>query len=179
MFSRSDSFGTTWYQYDALGRTTEEIRLRAGVTSCTGASPNDVPHTTYTYSGNGNLTSIGYPFGRTVTYGYAAVPANDRISSVSVTTYDGTSWTSQPVIGSVVWEPYGGLRGYQITHPGSSTVSSVEYMLGDDGTSVPGSCPTTAPSASSSDHTGRLRSLRVSSGSQTPGAGAGGLDPVS
>jgi RHS repeat-associated protein len=175
MVSRADSFGTTWYQYDAFGRTTAEVRLRAGRLSCHEASPNDDPATFYTYSSNGNLTSVFYPFGRTVTYGYGSIPATDRISSVSVTTFDGTSWTSQSVLSSVIWEPYGGLRGYQILHPGSSTVSTIEYMLGGDGTAAPSACPTSVPSASTSDHTGRLRGLWVSSGTQTPGTATGDL----
>jgi RHS repeat-associated protein len=173
--SRVDSFGTTWYAYDSLGRTVEEIRLRSGIATCTVASPNDVPHTSYSYSNNGNIVSIGYPFGRTVTYGYGAAPSNNRISSVSVTTFNGTSWASLPIINSVIWEPYGGLRGYQISHPGSSTVSTIEYMLGDDGTVAPSACPVNPPSATSSDHTGRLRGLWVSSGSQAPGVATGDI----
>jgi hypothetical protein len=46
---------------------------------------------------------------------------------------------------------------------------TVEYGLGDDGSVAPAGCSTSFPSATSSDLTGRLRSLRVSSGSVAMG----------
>jgi RHS repeat-associated protein len=79
------------------------------------------------------------------------------------------------LISNVLWEPYGGLRGYQITHPGSSTMSTVEYLLGDDGTKAPNACPSAAPDAAKSDHTGRLRGLWVSTGAQPAGSATGDI----
>lgn len=172
---RADSFGKTWYQYDTWGRPTQEIRLRTGATTCSGGL-HDNPHTSYTYSSNGNLTSIVYPFGRTVTYNYGTGANVDRVSSLSVTTWNGSSWTTlSNIISGVVWEPYGDLRGYQINHPTSATTSSVEYLLGDDGSTAPIGCPTSVPSSAASDHTGRLRGLWVSTGNFSPGGGSGDI----
>lgn len=171
--ARADSFGATWYQYDAWGRVTKEIRLRTGQTTCSG-DLYDNPHTTYTYSSNGNLTSIVYPYGRTVTYHYGTGANASRVGSISVTSWNGSSWTTQSnIISGVLWEPYAGLRGYQINHPASGNSSAVEYVLGGDGSVAPTGCLSTVPS--SSDHTGRLRALWVSTGSFTPGSGGGNV----
>jgi YD repeat-containing protein len=67
LLNRTDTFGKTWYRFSPEGRLTGEIRLRSG-TTCASQLPRNVPHTFYTYSANGNLTSIQYPYGRTVTY---------------------------------------------------------------------------------------------------------------
>src|SRR5580692_9376094 len=40
------------------------------------------------------------------------------------------------LITSAAWEPYGGLRAYQINTPDGGA-ASVEYMLGDDGAKPP------------------------------------------
>jgi len=175
MLYRSDSFGRTWYQYDVWGHTTGEVRLRSGTTTCSTSTPHANPHTTYTYSSNGDLTSVVYPYGRTVTYTYGTGALADRVSSVSVTNWSGTAWSTQSnVISGAVWEPYGGLRGYQINHPTSGNSSGVEYLLGDDGAAAPSSsCPSSVPSSSSSDNTGRVRALWVSTGTFSPGSGNG------
>jgi hypothetical protein len=179
---RHDSFGRTWFSYDVSGRVTKEVRLRQGVTGCTGASPNDIPHTFYSYSANGNLLSIQYPFGRTVTYSYGTGANVDRVSAVSVTMHNGTSWSTIPgtqIILNVQWEPYGGLRGYQMFHHGAasgSEYSSVEYLQGGNGASAPTSgneCALTGANVGTSDKTGRLRGLLVSTGTFSPGNGTG------
>ena len=148
---RNDSFGQTWYQYDVWGRVTKEIRLRQGTFVCSASTPNLNPHTSYTYSANGNLTSIVYPYGRTVTFNYGTFPnttiPTDRVASIDISTYDGASWTTLfGVVSNIAWEPYGGLRGYQINHPTSSTRSAVEYARGYYNYSpLSGGCPTTSP----------------------------------
>ncbi len=166
---RNDSFGQTWYQYDVFGEVTGEIRLRQGSSTCSPLTPNANPHTVYTYSDNGNLKTITYPYGRTVTYNYrvySGTVTTDRISTISVTRFDGTGWISLPnVISNIAWEPYGGLRGYQINHPGSSSASSVEYVLGDYlSPPAPGTCPTVIPNwpSSGNERAGRLKALWVS-----------------
>jgi RHS repeat-associated protein len=166
---RTDSFGQTWYKYDIWGRVTMEIRLR---NSTCGGSIDNNPHTSYTYTANGNLSSVTYPHGRTVTYVYYPGAQSDRISRVDVSLYNGTSW-NPPVqaIAQVAWEPYGGLRAYQTNHPNSANSSAVEYFLGDNAQS-PG-CPSGPPS--SNDHTGRLRALRVSTGALTLGTSSGDI----
>jgi RHS repeat-associated protein len=175
MLYRNDSFGTTWFRYDSLGRVLQEVRLRTATSTCSASTPNLNPHTTYTYSNNGNLTSVVYPYGRTVTYGYGSGALADRVSTVSVTSWNGTSWVAQSnLISAVAWEPYGRLRGYQIKHPTTATTSAVEYFLGDNGSVTPSSaCPTSVPSTGGSDHTGRVRALWVSTGNFSPGTGNG------
>ena len=116
-----------------------------------------------------------YPNGRKVTYVYGTGGNTDRVVAVDVTLYDGTAWTTQRLLSNVTWEPYGGLRGYTLNHPTSGTTSTVEYALGDDGSQAPVDCAAPFPSAASSDLTGRLRSLRVSSGTVAMGAGIGDI----
>ncbi|MCY1078986.1 RHS repeat-associated core domain-containing protein [Archangium lansingense] len=174
---REDSFGKTWYNYDQKGRVLGEIRVRAGQTTC-GTVANANPHTLYTYTNNGNLASVTYPNGRKVTFVYGTGAGKDRVASVKASLHDGTAWTDKTLLSNVTWEPYGGLRGYTLTHPTTSTTSTsstVEYGLGDDGSVAPVGCSATFPSATGSDLTGRLRSLRVSSGTVAMGAGTGDL----
>lgn len=151
LLKRTDSFGDTWYQYDALGRVTEEIRLRTGVSSCTGAATQDIQNTKYTWSTNGNLTSIVYPFGRTITYTYGTTGAPDRATAISSTQYSGTAWSTAPgtsIISSVTWEPYGGLRSYTVVNQAAGTPAYVNYLH-------------VAPGGSIDPHTGLLASLTV------------------
>lgn len=164
-----DSFGKTWYTYDELGRLTGEVRERTGTTSCSSTNSYNNPNTSYAYTANGGLASIVYPYGRTVVYGYGTGALADRVSSINVTAYDGTSWADGgTVIQGIAWEPYGSMRGYEIDTDGGK--EGVEYMLGDDGTVAPTGCPTSAPSTGSSDHTGYLRALWVTGGAFSAGS---------
>ncbi|NMO14735.1 RHS repeat-associated core domain-containing protein [Pyxidicoccus fallax] len=171
---RTDSFGTTWYQYDALGRLTGEIRVRAGTTACTG-SLHDNPHTFYSYTPNGNLASVTYPHGRTVTYVHGTGAAADRVNAVDVSLHDGSGWTTTRLLSNVVWEPFGGVRGYQLNHTQGGGASGVEFSLGDNATVAPAGCSVMPPSMATSDLSGRVRALRVSSGAFISGAGAGDI----
>ncbi|MCY1078983.1 RHS repeat-associated core domain-containing protein [Archangium lansingense] len=171
---QEDSFGKTWYQYDPEGRVLGEIRVRAGETTC-GSVANANPHTWYTYSANGSLASVTYPNGRTVTYVHGTGANADRVVAVDVSLHNGTAWSTQRLLSNVTWEPYGGLRGYTLTHPTTGTTSTVEYGLGDNGTVAPTGCSTSFPSAVGSDLTGRLRGLRVSSGTVALGTGTGDI----
>ncbi|WP_181790747.1 RHS repeat-associated core domain-containing protein [Myxococcus llanfairpwllgwyngyllgogerychwyrndrobwllllantysiliogogogochensis] len=175
---RQDSFGRTWFQYDAAGRVVREMRVRATATGCAqGLEAN--PDTFYEYDAVGRLSRLTYPHGRTVTYVYGTGANAERVAAVDVSTYDGATWQTRRIVSTVAWEPFGGLRGYQMHHAGSGTSSSVEYMLGDDSSSPPTSsadaCTRPAPSASASDLTGRWRALRVSSGAFSPGSGSGDI----
>lgn len=175
MLYRADSFGRTWFQYDEGGRLTGELRVRAGTATCTG-SLQDNPHTLYAYTANGNLSQITYPHGRIVSYVYGTGAAADRVDSIDVSLHDGTAWQTQRILSHAAWEPYAGLRGYQLHHLNSANLSAVEYALGDDATTTPSSfCPSQGPSAAASDLSGRLRSLRISSGAFTPGTYPGDL----
>jgi len=149
MLYRNDSFGQTWFQYDVWGRVTKEIRLRQGSSVCSATAPNLNPHTSYAYSVNGNLTSIVYPYGRTVTYNYGTFPNStvptDRVKSIDINTYNGTSWTTlSGVISNIAWEPYGGLRDYTINH-GPNLHSAVEYFRGETYSTLSNGCPATSP----------------------------------
>ncbi len=175
---RDDSFGRTWFEYDDLGRVIRELRVRANATGC-GQGPDLNPDTHYSYTPNGNLASITYPHGRVVSYVHGVGAAADRVSAVEVALHDGTVWQAHRVLSDVRWEPYGGLRGYQQHHVRNDVIRSVEYMLGDDASVAPTSseaaCADVPPSLAASDLTGRLRALRVSMGSSSPGTGTGDI----
>ncbi|RKG65578.1 hypothetical protein D7V80_22840 [Corallococcus sp. CA054B] len=167
---RDDSFGRTWYRYDTEGRLVAELRQRQGDTVC---SPE--LETRYTYDTLGRFSGVLHPYGRAVQYIYGTGALARRVSAIDVTWFPGTGIETRRMVSDIVWEPFGGLRGYQITPaPGLNPVS-VEYALGDNGTVAPSGCGSAFPSASSSDRTGRLRSLRVSSGAFTPGVGSGDI----
>ncbi|RKH98181.1 RHS repeat-associated core domain-containing protein [Corallococcus sp. AB038B] len=172
---RHDSFGRTWYQYDAFGQVAGEIRLREGETGCSSGTVNDHPHTFYTYTANGNVETVTYPHGRVITYVYGTGAKLNRTQAIDVRLFGTTGYTDTRVIEGIVWEPYGNLRGYQMNHPATSNSSAFEFMLGDNTAVAPAACPTAAPNLSSGDMTGRLRSLRVSSGPFSPGAGNGDI----
>lgn len=160
---RQESIGTTWYSYDADGRVTAELRLRPGVTVCT--TDDGTSRTLYTYSNNGNVTEITYPYGRRVVYAYkTTLGLNDRVASISTTWRGASAWGTTPdvAIGDVTWEPYSGLRSYSGRLHGTQKIS-VDYYLGDNSSAVPSSaCPTTIPDSTTNyDRTGRPRSVWV------------------
>lgn len=169
MASKTDTFGTTAYQYDVWGHVVGEIRLRAGTSTCSTSLPNESPHTFYGYTANGLLQSITYPYGRIVTYGYRQLGGvtTDRISTVSVKKWDGTVWNSWTALSGIVWEPYGDVRGYQIE---STQPLAVEYLKGT--ASDVSTCPQARPTLPG-DGNGLTTGLWVTRGSFVPGSGAG------
>ena len=184
---RTDSFGQTYYKYNFRGQVTAELRVRNG-TSCTAlpnlplalscAAPSDDNHlnTVYDYGSTGVLNNIQYPHGRIVRFGYPSVEGDvEQPGSVSADVLNGSSCATVSLLSSVSWEPYGGLRGYQVNSPTVSTThASVEYLLGDNSTvATMTSCPGSRPSSPSSDHSGRLRALWVSTGAYTPSSPTG------
>jgi RHS repeat-associated protein len=79
---------------------------------------------------------------------------------VTVTLSNGTTWQSPTtIVSNVLWEPYGGMRSYQVSAGPAQPARLVEYLPGDNAAS-PG-CPASRPSTN--DATGRLRGLWVSS----------------
>ncbi|WP_338270610.1 hypothetical protein, partial [Corallococcus caeni] len=114
-----------------------------------------------------------------VTYTYGTGALADRVESVSVSKYASGAPTTEVLLSQVAWEPYGGVRGYRTHYASAGTTGSVEYALGDNASAAPTSCPSAFPSASSSDATGRVRALWVStlaSGTNfTPGSGNGAV----
>ncbi|MCY1019868.1 RHS repeat-associated core domain-containing protein [Pyxidicoccus sp. MSG2] len=166
---RDDSFGRTWYRYDLNGRLVAELRQRQGDPGCTPEL-----ETRYTYDGVGRLSGMLYPYGRTVSYVYGTGANAHRVSAIDVNLFTATGAESRRLVSNITWEPFGGLRGYQLNPP-SGTARAVEYALGDNGTLAPANCAVGFPSALDSDRTGRTRSLRVSSGAFTPGSGSGDI----
>ncbi|MCY1047444.1 hypothetical protein OV208_39465 [Corallococcus sp. bb12-1] len=163
---RDDSFGRTWYHYDVAGRVESESRQRPSAYGCTPAL-----ETRYTYDYEGRLTDIQYPYGRTVSYVYGTHANAHRVSAIDVTLFTSTGTETRRLVSKILWEPLGGLRGYQINPlPLQSRPASVEYAMGDDGTLAPSNCSVVFPSAANSDLTGRLRSLRVVRDEFLPGS---------
>ncbi|MFP2928002.1 RHS repeat-associated core domain-containing protein [Pyxidicoccus sp. 3LG] len=171
---RSGSFGDTWFSYDALGNVTTAYRSRArggaaaGTTPCSESSTNDTPNSRYTYSRDGRLLSETYPHGRTVRYTYYPEGSGqpDRVQAVSVDTWEGTALTpaTRTLIRNVRWDPFGGMRDYELVAPlaaSGSQVASVEYLPGQADTSSAVHCGASARPGGS-DGTGRLRGLWVS-----------------
>ncbi|WP_338873656.1 RHS repeat-associated core domain-containing protein [Myxococcus stipitatus] len=180
---RNDSFGQTWYSYDGHGRVIREIRARRGTTgsfSCPVDSPSNTLHTTYNYSAAGDLTSIEYPYGHKVTYQYrmyagTSIPS-DRVGAVQVARWNGTGWTSLASISNIEWQPYGGLRAYQINPPSSTQPVTVDYFPHLYTQSPPSSCAADAGGYQGSvDLSGRTRGILVSSGSFGLSSGTGNI----
>ncbi|WP_158623879.1 RHS repeat-associated core domain-containing protein [Corallococcus llansteffanensis] len=179
MLFRNDSFGQTWFSYDAWGRVTKEIRARrstGGTFTCPSDTPGSTLHTTYTYSASGDLLSVAYPYGHRVTNAYAIYPyttvPSDRISDVTLERWDGAAWVSLASISNIVWEPFGDVRAYRVNSPGASTSRNVEYFLGDNTSAIPTS-PCTESAPTYTDYTGRLHSLWISSGAFSWSGGTG------
>ena len=181
MTLRNDSFGKTWYSYDAEGRVTLELRRRVGQLNCGGGTTTDKnPSTTYVYDANGDLSVVVYPHGRTIQY----VNAFSRPTQIKYNTWDGSVWsatwtagawvgTPTTVISGITWEPYGGLRAYQI----SSSGHWVEYYRGGSLQTVPTQtlCSALPATYAGYDNSERLRGLFVSSSAASVGNPSGSI----
>ena len=176
----TDSFGTTYYSYDADGHVTQEQRIRAGTIpwECSppanGTNPDSSPTATYAYNANGDLVSIVYPHDREIDYVYGAPlgsALSDRVASVNVGVWNGTAWqTPATAISNVAWEPYGGLRAYQVN---GASAAGVEYMLGGSAAESDAGCPGQVTDLGANDATGLPKAVWVSSGPLALGGGAG------
>ena len=176
---RSDSFGTTWFSYRADGLVDMELRQRAGSGgSCAwGGSPYiNNPSTTYTYSQNGNLVSVAYPYGRLITYVYGAGANTDRVASIQSSMWNTSVPDTAVVVTNIEWEPFGGLVIYKMK-TGAYPLKSlfpVEYFRGSlvggdtQETSTNGISCTTPELNGASDGTGRTRALLVTNSNGTP-----------
>ncbi|HEY3445059.1 MAG TPA: RHS repeat-associated core domain-containing protein [Myxococcales bacterium] len=160
--SRTDSFGTTCFAFDAEGRLVREERHRADPT-CGGSCANDKLDTVYTYDLGGRLTSITYPHGRVVRYDYYtdAGPLG-RVKGVRVS-LPGSGTEGTEIIRDVKWEPFGGMSSYSLVSPQNGSVAKVDYLLGDTDSTDPSKtlgCSYSLPATS--DNSGRLRAIWVS-----------------
>ena len=90
---KDDSFGRTWYRYDAMGNVLELKRVRAGATSCAAsASSTDAnPDTTFTYDSLQRLSTMKYPHGLNVMYEYGdALGRPHEVTGIKVNS--GSGW---------------------------------------------------------------------------------------
>jgi YD repeat-containing protein len=85
------------YAYDVHGRVTSETRTVRGVQYLLA----------YAYDSAGRLTGLTYPSGRTVSYAFDAL---GRVNQLT-TTKDSQS---QIVVSSVLYQPFGGVKGYTL-----------------------------------------------------------------
>ncbi|MCY1033719.1 RHS repeat-associated core domain-containing protein [Corallococcus sp. BB11-1] len=143
-----DSFGATWFEYDAFGRVTAKYRVRGAETeppsrACNTSpyfSGKDSPNHFFSYDSVGRLVGEVYPYGRGIEYRYypSFTGMSHRVSDIHVAHLypDGTS-SNDPLITSVEWEPYGGLKAYKVHSRGEAGVppsAQVRYHQG--GTNV-------------------------------------------
>jgi RHS repeat-associated protein len=164
---REDSFGRTWYSYDQQGHVVDEIRQRAGTYGSCSGDLADNPSTHYTYSGNGVLTGITYPYGREVSYVLGTGGLEDRVDHIDIKLFLGGTWVTRPLVRAVRWEPYGGLRSYEfMSGEESGNPNTVEYFLGNAVESEPAdeSCEGLSLDEGVPDGTGRPRGVFASTG---------------
>ena len=102
--SVTDPAGTTAYQYDVLGRVTQEKDTRGS---------NNLT-TAYSYDLAGTLTGITLPSGRTVTY---TLDADGRVSTVAAV----VNGSSVNLASSITYLPFGPITG--LTYGNSLTFS--------------------------------------------------------
>ncbi|MBI5055220.1 MAG: RHS domain-containing protein [Nitrospirae bacterium] len=86
----TDPSGTTWYDYDKMGRVTKETRK----------VNNIIYRTEYTYDLNGNVLTITYPGGRMITYTYNQL---NKVVSIAET-YLGVTRT---LVSNISYQPFG------------------------------------------------------------------------
>ncbi|WP_423600355.1 RHS repeat domain-containing protein [Roseateles sp. MS654] len=107
--------GNTKYGYDARGLVITVIQTVGTV----------VQTTRYGYNDAGRVNRITYPSGRVVTIQYA----NGLPTSMSVA--KDASSTAQPLITDIQWEPFGGVRSWQIqTVSGPKPVERISDLYG-------------------------------------------------
>ncbi|MBX7096513.1 MAG: hypothetical protein K1X89_02275 [Myxococcaceae bacterium] len=146
LVSESDAIGAHYFAYDHVGNVVLDATTRGETACIAGAESPTV--TSFTYTGNGNLSSVKYPHGRLVSYVYNSdLSLRDRVASVTSTTWGLGTVT---LLSNATWEPYGGLRSYQPLIQSGNL--KVEYGLGQ------------TPTAGH-DFTGRPGSLFVSTSS--------------
>ncbi|AFE05111.1 RHS repeat family [Corallococcus coralloides DSM 2259] len=152
-----DSFGATWFQYDAFGRLTAKFRVRGAETSPPSRPCNtsayapgkDSPNHIFNYDLAGRLVFEIYPYGRGIEYRYHAASTGmpHRVSSIyAAHLYPGGGSSIDPLITGVEWEPYGGVKSYWVHSRGETgvpTVAKIQYHQGGKNTAL-GNCSQTA-----------------------------------
>ncbi|MFP2897605.1 RHS repeat-associated core domain-containing protein [Corallococcus sp. 4LFB] len=145
-----DSFGATWFEYDAMGRVSAKYRVRGaqaqppsqGCNTSPYFSGKDSPNHFFFYDSAGRLVSEIYPYGRAIEYRYYAANTGmpHRVSDIYVAhLYPNGASGHDPLITAVEWEPYGGLKAYRVHSRGESEVpvsAQVRYHQGGSNTGV-------------------------------------------
>ncbi len=166
----SDSFGQTWMEYDKDGRVVQAQGRRSvgGILRMCGTDPYNNPATSYSYDVRSNITSVTSPYGRVATYHYGTGGTDNRVQSIDVCGFGGTtcSVAHTSLINNIAWEPYGGLRAYEVDHFSSgSPKMTVYYFREGQGDQAPsGGCPESVPSGASSDGASRVTGVWVMDG---------------
>ncbi|RJR19142.1 MAG: hypothetical protein C4581_05430 [Nitrospiraceae bacterium] len=103
----TDPSGTTWFEYDKMGRLTMETRHIDGLNYSTG----------YAYDLNGNVTTITYPGGRKINYIYNEM---NKATSVSETYFGET----RTLANNITYSPYGDIAFFTL---GNDITTSKTY----------------------------------------------------
>lgn len=152
---RVDATGETWYNYDFNSRVAAEVVRPRNEANCDPKQTRE-----YEWRSDGELKAIKYPYGRTVTYGFAS--GLRRPSSVSTTFFVSGAWIDSTVIDDIHWEPFGHLRFYRALATENRPVS-VDYRGGPTTSELAydSQCPLVGDFIPDTDKTGRVRKLVV------------------
>lgn len=166
---RVDTFGKTGFAYDAEGRVVTEWGQRNGIAAQCVSNYSNVayyPVTMYTYSANGNVTTIRYPHGRTVTYTYQGAGLADRVDSISTTKWDSatSSWINEGfLVADIKWRPYGGVNDSKLKIGFGAYGTHLRVTMDSIGSAtapVADAC-TASQHPGSTDGTGRITNLHA------------------
>jgi len=113
----TDATGSTSYGYDPHGRLNAETDQPAGGGTFT---------TGYSYDALGRLSTVTYPSGRVVSYSFDGM---GRISQISTT----LGGTTHILASSVVYEPFGGVHGFNFGDGVTAPVQSYTRQRDQDG----------------------------------------------
>lgn len=162
---KQDSFGTSYYVYDADGNVKEIRRVRLGTfarpTSCQPGTPlstDSNPDSAFTYD-TGRLAEMKYPHGLKVRFSYGTGGHQQEVTRVEVDTLDGFNYRT--LVSNVTYDVGGELASYQLNTTNPVTVSY--YRNGP--VTVPASGCTYDPG--SNDWSGRLSAMTVKRGTTT------------
>nr|WP_225584871.1 RHS repeat-associated core domain-containing protein [Acidovorax sp. ACV01] len=96
-----DASGTTTYQRDLLGRTTQKTQTLLN---------GDTRSVSYSYNPQGLLANTTYPGGQVLQYLY------DSTGQLT-----GMTWAGQPLVSGITWNPLGQPTGWNWALPGGAT----------------------------------------------------------
>ncbi|MCP3103071.1 hypothetical protein LZ198_29750 [Myxococcus sp. K15C18031901] len=168
----TDSFGDHWYRYDANGNVIAIYRSRARPNisprsePCYDSSFWTNPMSARYYDSAGRLLNEMHPGGRLFSYNYhsGGTGLEDKISSVDVVLFNGSSWSQLlRIVEDVQWEPFGGLRSYVLVAPkapAGEQKARVEFH--STGANQPLTSCNSTTFTSGMDTTGRIFGLTVS-----------------